>query len=134
VRSKGGPSIGVYVKRGEQIRRGSTGEVVVPGELLRFTYSSERPAYFALLHADATRASVHFPLRAEAEKIGPGRDVPLDFSIRLDSRLGAERVYGLFCEEPIALEPVRAQLERSGELPALPRCWVDRLVLDKRPR
>jgi hypothetical protein len=47
-RSKGGPSIGFFVKRGERIRRGSTGEEVIPGELLRFTYSTDRPLYFAL--------------------------------------------------------------------------------------
>jgi hypothetical protein len=132
VRSKGGPSIGFFVKRGEQIRRGSTGEVVAPGELVRFTYSSEQPAYFGLLHADAAGASVYYPREAAAAKIGAGRDVPLDFSIRLDALLGAERVYGLFCAAPIALEPVRAQLERTGQVPELPHCRVDPLVLNKR--
>ena len=131
-RSKGGPSIGFFVKRGEHIRRGSTGEEVIPGELLRFTYSTERPLYFALLHADSAGATIHFPTQPNAARIDAGREIPLDFSIRLDSRLGTERVYGVFCEEPIALEPVRARLERSGSLSALPRCQVDPLELNKR--
>ena len=131
-RSKGGPSIGFFVKRGERIRRGSTGEEVIPGELVRFTYTTERPLYFALLHADSTRAAIHFPTQPNAARIDAGREIPLDFSIRLDSLLGTERVYGLFCEEPIPLEPVRARLEQSGSFAELPRCRVDHLELNKR--
>jgi Putative zinc-finger len=131
-RSKGGPSIGFFVKRGERIRRGSTSEEVIPGELLRFTYTTERPLYFALLHADSAGAKIQFPTQPNAARIEAGREIPLDFSIRLDSLLGTERVYGVFCEEAIALEPVRAGLERSGSLPLLPRCRVDPLELKKR--
>lgn len=134
VRTKGGPSIGFYVKRGEHIRRGSSGEVVQPGELVRFTYSTEQPVYFALLHGDAEGAAVHFPTQPNAEKLHAGRDVPLDFSIRLDALLGTERVYGVFCDDPIALEPVRAALERTGHIPELSRCRVDPVVLNKRSR
>jgi hypothetical protein len=130
-RSKGGPSIGFFVKRGEHIRRGSTGEEVIPGELLRFTYSTDRPLYFALLHADSAGVTIQFPTQPNAARIHAGREIPLDFSIRLDSRLGTERVYGLFCDEAIALEPVRGRLERSGSLSELPRCSVDQLELNK---
>lgn len=131
-RSKGGPSIGFFVKRGERIRRGITGEEVIPGELLRFTYSTERPLYFALLHADSGGATIHFPTQPNAARIDAGRDIPLDFSIRLDSRLGTEMVFGVFCEEAIALEPIRARLESSGSLADLPRCRVDPVELKKR--
>lgn len=131
-RSKGGPSIGFFVKRGERIRRGATGEEVIPGELLRFTYTTERPLYFALLHADSAGATVHFPMQPNAARIDAGREIPLDFSIRLDSRLGTERVYGVFCEEAIALEPIRIRLARTGSLSGLPQCRVDPLELTKR--
>jgi hypothetical protein len=131
-RSKGGPSIGFFVKRGEHIRRGITGEEVIPGELLRFTYSTERPLYFALLHADSAGATIQFPTQPNAARIDAGREIPLDFSIRLDSRLGTERVYGVFCEEAIALEPIRARLESSGSLSEVPRCRVDPVELKKR--
>ena len=131
-RSKGGPSIGFFVKRGERIRRGITGEQVIPGELLRFTYSTDRPLYFALLHADSAGATIQFPTQPNAARIDAGRDIPLDFSIRLDSRLGTERLYGVFCEDPIALDPVRARLEREGSLSELPRCRVDPVELHKR--
>jgi hypothetical protein len=132
VRTKGAASIGFYVKRGDHIRRGSSGELVQPGELVRFTYSAEQPVYFALFHGDASGAAVHFPRHSHAQKLEAGRDVPLSFSIRLDALLGPERVYGLFCDEPIAVEPVRAELERTGHMPELPRCHVDPVVLNKR--
>jgi hypothetical protein len=133
VRSKGGPALGFYVKQGEQVRRGASGERVRPGELVRFVYSVDRPAYFALLHSDTARASIYFPTGLHASAVEPGRDVALDFAIRLDSQLGAERVYGLFCAEPITLEPLRAQLETIGDLPSIAGCQVDRLVLHKEP-
>lgn len=131
-RSKGGPSIGFFVKRGERIRRGITGEDVIPGELLRFTYSTERPLYFALLHADSAGAAIQFPTQPNAARIDPGREIPLDFSIRLDSRLGTETIYGVFCEEAVALEPIRARLESTGSMSELPRCRVDPIELTKR--
>jgi hypothetical protein len=133
VRSKGKASIGFYVKRGEQVRRGASGERVRPGEVVRFLYSTERRAYFALLHADAARASVYFPSATHASLVAPGREVALDFAIRLDPMLGAERLYGLFCAEPVALEPLRAGLEAAGELHAVAGCQIDRIVLHKEP-
>ena len=132
VRSKGAPSIGFYVKRGEHIRRGSSGELVQPGELVRFTYSAERPLHFALLHGDAAGAAVHYPKPHHPDKLEAGRDVPLDFSIRLDALLGTERVYGVFCDAPIPVESLRAELQRTGHIPDLPHCQVDSLVLHKR--
>lgn len=131
VRSKGKASIGFYVKHGEQVRRGASGERVRPGEVVRFIYSTEQRAYFALLHADAARASVYFPSATHASLVAPGREVALDFGIRLDPMLGAERVYGLFCGEPVALEPLRAGLEATGELRAVAGCQIDRIVLNK---
>jgi hypothetical protein len=131
VRSKGKASIGFYVKHGEQVRRGASGERVRPGEVVRFLYSTEQRAYFALLHADAARASVYFPSATQASLVAPGRGVALDFGIRLDPMLGAERVYGLFCAEPVALEPLRAGLEAAGELRAVAGCQIDGIVLNK---
>jgi hypothetical protein len=131
VRSKGRASIGFYVKHGEQVRRGVSGERVRPGEVVRFIYSTEQRTHFALLHADAARASVYFPSATHASPVAPGRDVALDFAIRLDPMLGTERVYGLFCAQPVALEPLRAGLEAAGELRAVAGCQIDGIVLNK---
>lgn len=131
VRSKGKPSIGFYVKDGDRVRRGASGERVRPGETVRFVYSAEQPVYFALLHVDAARASVYFPTAGSATPVAPGRDMALDFGIRLDPLLGVERVYGLFCTEPLALEPLRARLEAAGELTQVAGCQIDHIVLNK---
>lgn len=131
VRSKGRPGLGFYVKHGEHVRRGASGERVRPGEMLRFVYSVDQPMYFALLHRDAARASIYFPTAPHASAVQPGREVALDFAIRLDSQIGPEHVYGLFCAEPISLEPLRAQLQASGTVPSVAGCQVDRLVLHK---
>jgi hypothetical protein len=59
-------------------------------------------------------------------------DQPLDASTILDATLGPETIYGVFCTEPIALEPVRAALGASGKLPSMSNCEVDELVLHKK--
>jgi hypothetical protein len=108
-RTKGAPSLGFYIKRGSQVIRGASGEIVHPGDVLRFTYTTERPRYLALLNTDSSTATI-------------------------DAQLGTERVFAVFCDAPLALEPVRLQLEVEGALPTLPNCSTDMLVLDKRSR
>jgi hypothetical protein len=132
LRRKGGPRLGAYIKRGEHVTRAEDGARVRPGDFVRFTYSSERPLHFALFNRDAQRASTYFPEQGSTTSlVAAGRDVALDFSIRLDEQLGQERVYGLFCAKPQALAPLRAALQNTGELPQLPDCRVDVLTLDK---
>jgi hypothetical protein len=159
-RSKGAPHLGFFVKRGAQISRGSSGEAVQPGDLVRFTYSSARERYLALLNLDARRASVYYPAGAMmagtapalrggattdtapalrgsatvATRIRAGIDVPLDFSIELDAELGAEHVYAVFCDQPFALDPLRAQLETARGLRAPPGCEIDMVALVKEAR
>jgi hypothetical protein len=133
-RTKGAPSVGFYIKRGSQVLRGASGEIVHPGDVLRFTYTTERPRYFALLNADAEGATIYHPLTPTPELIEPGRDAALGFGVELDAQLGTERVFGVFCDTPVELEPLRLQLEVEGQLPTLPNCSTDMLVLDKRAR
>src|SRR5262249_13421121 len=61
-RTKGAPSIGFFIKRGERVMRGASGDVVHPGDVLRFTYTSERRAYFALLNTDPSASEIYHPL------------------------------------------------------------------------
>lgn len=133
-RSKGGPHLGFFVKRGAQVSHGSSGEAVQPGDLVRFTYSSERERYLALFNLDARRASVYFPAGAMAMPVRAGVDVALDFSVELDAELGAEHVYALFCARPFALEPLRAQLQAAQHLDAPPDCEIDSIALVKEAR
>jgi hypothetical protein len=132
LRSKGGPRIGAYVKHGAEITRADTGSTVFPGDHVRFTYSSDRSVYFALLNRDALHATTYFPLGPETTLLAAGHDVALDFSIKLDGQPGSEQIHGLFCEEPQQLEPLRAALQATGRLSPPPRCRVDVLTLEKK--
>jgi hypothetical protein len=134
-RSKGGGSrIGFYVARGDAVALGAPGEVVHANDRLQFTYSSADPAYFALLSIDGARkASIYFPAGAVAAPIQPGEGVPLPSSVVLDATLGSETIYGLFCDAPVELEPLRAALESAPErAPAPAGCRVDRVQIVKR--
>jgi hypothetical protein len=133
-RRKGSASIGFFVRRDAHVTPGSSGDEVFPSDELRFTYSSERPLQFALLYADEHKASVHYPLTEHTTQIEPGQDVPLDFGLALDEQPGTERAIGLFCEQVQRLEPLRAQLQQTGAFPTPAGCYVDVLVLQKRPR
>jgi hypothetical protein len=130
-RSKGAAQVGFYIKRGEHVQRGANGDTVYPGDQLRFTYSSVRPMYLALLGRDQRTASVYFPSGAQAARVDSARDRALDFSLELDAQLGDERLFAMLCPNEFALGPLRAELEASGELHAAAECRVERIALRK---
>jgi hypothetical protein len=133
VRSKGGgASIGAYVQRKGAVERVVGGDAVRPGDRLRFVYSSDGATHFALLHHDGVSASVHYPATPNGAAVTAGRDVPLDFSIRLDATGRQERFFGVFCSAAVALEPLRRSLEQTGGIATPADCRVDVLTLDKR--
>lgn len=133
-RLKGSASIGFFVRRDANVTRGASGERVFPADELRFTYSSDRPLQFALLYSDERAATIYYPLAEHTTQVEPGHDVPLDFGIALDEQPGTERAFGLFCEQPQRLEPLRLQLQNTEKLSAPTGCHVDVLVLQKRPK
>lgn len=133
-RTKGSAvALGMWVRHGEAVRRAAPGEVVAAGDDVRFSVTTPRPAWVAVLSVDpAGRASIYFPDGARAARIAPGTDVPLPLATRLDATVGEERVLGLFCDGPVELEPVRAAIERSGDAAAPPGCEVTRWRFVKR--
>lgn len=130
-RLKGKPSIGFYVKRGDQVRESDGMVSLRPGDLLRFTYSSDRERYFALFDRDQRAASVFYPQSQQAILLHAGRDVPLQFSVELDDTQGVESVHALFCPESFELEPLRAALEKTGRLPVPADCQIDTRMLQR---
>jgi hypothetical protein len=130
-RLNGNSQVGFYIKRGSRVERGASGVVAYPGDQLRFTYSSERPAYLAVLGRDERAASVYFPSGESAVRIERGRHVPLDFSLELDEQLGEEQLYVVLCPAQYALSPLVAELEASGQLRAGAGCFVERIALHK---
>jgi Putative zinc-finger len=135
VRSKGAPvSVGMYVQHGQSVRRALPGEVVAPGDAVRFSYSSAEPRSLAILSVDgAGVASVYFPDGPETVRVPAAEDTPLPLATQLDGVLGEERVVALFCQKPRALEPVRRALQTSGAaLPEVPGCVLATFRFTKR--
>ncbi len=135
-RIKGAERLGFYVLHAGQVRRGIHGEVVQPGDGLRFTVTTPARRYVAVLSLDGSRrASVYFPRGAEAEPVAPGDDVPLPLSTVLDAVPGPETLHGVFCDRPFTVEPLREALERRGTVdPLPPGCDVDAVEIRKDPR
>ena len=124
-RSKGGPHVGFFVKRGDHVHRGARGEKLHPADDVRFVYTSESPRYLALFNLDARGATVYYPAGPTAMLARAGSDVALDFSVELDEQLGNERVYAMFCDAAFAVEPLRTALADTGKLPGRPGCSHD---------
>jgi hypothetical protein len=111
----------MYVQHGNEVRRAGPGEVIAPGDAVRFSITTAVPAYVAVLSVDpAGRAFVYFPEGERAVRMPAGPDVPLPLGTRLDQTVGEERVLALFCPAPIEVEPVRRTLERAGDAAPLP--------------
>lgn len=132
IRLKGGSRLGFFVKRGSQVLVGIDGQVVHPGDQLRFTVSTNAAEQLAILSLDGARvASVYFPAGAESAPIGRGRNQPLESSVELDSALGRERLWAVFCKTPFRVEPLRERLEREGQLGEVTGCTTDMLDIVK---
>lgn len=133
-RSKGGPRLGYYVKRGESVQRGQSSDAVHPGDALRFVYSADQAYFLAIFSADAHGVGVYFPSGPKAERVAAGQEVALDFSVALDDTLGREKVTALFCPETFQIEPVQSALSSGGSLPpALASCLTAGFELNKQP-
>lgn len=127
------PFLSMFVRHGAELRRAGPGEVVVAGDDVRFAVTLRREAWVAVLALDpAGRARVCFPGGGRAEAIGPGTDVALPLATPPDVTPGDTRIFGLFCEGPLELEPVRARLSALASGPPPPGCQVTRWSFEKR--
>jgi hypothetical protein len=130
-RAKGGEHIGFFLKRGDQVQRGTREQSVQLGDKLRFVYSAPRARYLAIVSLDsAHQVSVFYPASELAERIEPGVDVALPSAVALDGTRGEERVYALFCDTPVELAGLRSRLAKQGAAFAAPAgCVMDAVLL-----
>lgn len=129
------PRIAATLTRNGQTSQLTSDQVVFPGDRIQFRYSAKRPVQLALLHAVRDEAGIWYPAaHEEATTVAApaATDHPIELTLELDNRAGAEHVYALFCEEPQALEPIRRELQKTEELPRLPGCQVDSMTLVKK--
>jgi hypothetical protein len=131
-RSKGGPRLGFYLKRGNDVTRGANGQSVRAGDRLRFTVSSSQALQLAILGRDgAGKSFTYYPNSTRSVSVGPAQELALDSSVELDRAPGTEQVLAVFCDEPFDLAPLLETLGRHGSLPELPGCRIDDLELVK---
>jgi hypothetical protein len=131
-RRKGGASIGFFVGRAGRFERGHWGQSVRPDDRIRFTYTSDRPAYLAILARDAAgTVSVYFPAGDVAHYVSEGYDAPLDSSVALDATLGPESVFALFCDHAFDLTKPQQMLAAARTLSPQRGCELVRLSWTK---
>jgi len=133
-RTKGAaPALAMYVRHGGDVRRAAPGEKVAAGDAVRFAVSLPEPAYVAVLSLDpAGHASVYFPEGERAAQVQAGTEVALPLATRLDATMGEEQVFGLFCDRPLELAPVRALVDAAAAGAAPAGCQVTRWTFVKR--
>jgi len=91
------PRLGFFVAHDGTVRRGATGERVVPGDRIELATSSAEPGWLTVTSVDGAGVhSVYVPTRA----YGAGSDQVLPFAIELDDALGLETVTATFCPMP----------------------------------
>jgi hypothetical protein len=124
--------LGFYVKHETEVRRGDDGEIVEPGDSLRFTYSLESPKHLAIISVDsAKKASVYYPEGQVTSSMPAGQDLALPLAALLDDTLGKEQIYGLFCEDRLTVENVRKSFEAGGV--NVPKgCELEKIAIEKR--
>lgn len=131
-RIKGSVRLGFYLKRGDAVSSGRSGDVLHPGDAVRFTYTSRAPGHLVVVSRDGGgNVSVYHPDAALAAPVAPGEEEPLPDSIILDDVLGSEAIYAVLCSEPRPVAGIVEQLRRDGDLRAVPGCAVDRIVVEK---
>lgn len=132
---KGGLRLGLYIKRGDSVIEGRSGDVVHPGDAIRFAYTSTSAGYLMILGRDgAGRVSVYYPEGDRAAPIRPAEDQVLPGSIVLDDVPGSEEIVALACVHPVAAAAAQAALRASRQAPErIAGCAVERLIMDKRP-
>jgi hypothetical protein len=131
---KGGSALGFYVKHGGAIVRGGNGQVVHPGDQLRFVVRSTKRNMAIVSIDGGDNVSIYFPAGSRTATVKADQDLALPESIRLDGVLGRETIYSLFCDGPTDLGGVRERLRaQPAGVPIVSGCEVVSLTISKVP-
>lgn len=132
-RSKGGPSLGYYIKTAEGAIVGGQDEKLRANDSVRFSYTSAHDAYLLILSRDSTKQiSVYHANQELAAYVASGSD-DLDGSVILDDVLGLESIYGFFCSKAARVDDAVGAITSSPGSPTLDSCQVARLHWTKVP-
>lgn len=136
IRLEDNARVGFFLTHGETTTAGRARDVVRPGDIVQFVYTSPAPSFLAILAAGAGgHIQVLYPDGAQAAHAPAGHDVVLPRRTVLDDITGHERAVALFCEQQIDIEPVRRAWQATsgvGEPPIPPGCHADFTGWEKR--
>jgi len=132
-RVKGGDHLGFYIERDGVALPGADGDIVHPGERVRFTVTVHSPAHVAIGSIDDDgHAFVYYPASADLGVWPAAVERALPDAIELDGSLGRERVFAWFCDRALDAASVRGALAAPDH--ALTGCRSDSLTWDKHVR
>ncbi len=123
----------LVVLRGSETVPVSSRDVVFEGDLIQAAYSSTRDGFGAVIARDgADGVFSYVPSSGDqmlALPAGERRSFPQ--STTLDTVLGSERVFVVWCEQPQPIAPLLAELRSVGDVTAPAGCHVRRVELTK---
>ncbi|MCB9568944.1 MAG: DUF4384 domain-containing protein [Myxococcales bacterium] len=132
-RTKGGAALHFHVLRGGAVLEGGPGELLRPGDALRFAYSWSEGGTIAVLSRDgAGTISTYFPEGERSFAAPPGEQIDLPGAVLLDDVLGDEVLFGIFCADEVPLAALARAIEARPDDPSIPGCVVDRVRVRKR--
>jgi hypothetical protein len=116
VLEKGGPSLGIVVRRGERIFPARSGAPVRPRDQIRFVLRGVKQRYLLIASVDGSgRANVYVPYSGkESAPVTPADRLEIEGSIVLDEQPGPERIFALLSRTPLTAETVRKSLTAIG--------------------
>ena len=134
VRTKGGPGLSFYVKRGEAVFAWTPGDPVTAGDTLRFVVSPRGYAEIAILsRGEDGETSQYYPEVAHSAAIeAAAASVTLDGAVELDDKIRDERIFAVFCRSRFTTPALQDELRATGQLSAPQGCAVATLELPKR--
>jgi Domain of unknown function (DUF4384) len=133
-RFKGGDSLGLFVRgAGQEAQRVVPGDVLGPGDAIRFELTTRAASHVVVVGLDAKgQVTPYYPTAGNAKPIVAGKGMLLPGSIVLDDTLGAERIFAVLCDGPIAVSRVVEAAEAAVKAnPGHPE-EVEKLELDCR--
>lgn len=118
IRVKGSSfSFFLYANNGTQVRPLVSNATVHPGERIGFRVENKKKGFLAIVGLDELGNDyVCFPQRdREAKFISSGKERTLDQAIKLDNKLGRERIIALFCDQPFSVEELGRRIIRHAQ-------------------
>ncbi len=112
IRAKG-TALRFFVKRGDVVRIGHSGELFSEGDALRFVVTTGAPSHLLVFGIEANGAvSAYYPFGGEqSAPVDVGAETPLAGSVVLDASPDAEFLGAVFSPDPLALDTVRQAVQ-----------------------